>query len=136
MGLFDAVSGALGGAGASGAMGKLALIQNVIGMLNQDGGGGIGGLIRKFQEAGLGDTISSWISSGSNLPISAEQVQRVFGSDFIGDLAGRLGVSPQDASTQLAETLPEAVDQMTPNGQVPEDSGDALSTLRGGFGLR
>lgn len=137
MGLFDAVSGALGGAG------KAALIQMVLGMLSRDGntsGGGLASLIQKFQGAGLGDTVASWISNGPNLPISAEQVQQVFGSDLIGSLAGRLGISPQTASSQLAETLPEAVDQMTPNGQLPEGGADAggggLGSLLGGFGSR
>lgn len=131
MGLFDAVAGALGGdqGGGIGGTGKAALIGLVLQMLSRNGsaGGGIGELIQKLQAGGLGDAVGSWISTGPNQSISPHQVQDALGSDLIAQIAAQLGITPQVASHRLAETMPEVVDQLTPNGQLPDDAS-------GGFG--
>lgn len=140
MGILDSVTGALGGGmqgGGSGGVGKAALIQMVLQMLGNDSstGGGLSGLISKFQSSGLGDIVNSWISNGPNKAISPDQLQSVLGSDLIGQVAAKLGISPQTASAELAESLPEVVDQMTPNGQVPEGGGfGEIGSLLGRFG--
>jgi uncharacterized protein YidB (DUF937 family) len=61
------------------------------------------------------------------MDISADQLQQVFGSSTISDLASRLGVSEQQASSGLAQLLPEVINQLTPEGQVPENSNDEIS---------
>ncbi len=131
MGLFDSVAGALGGdqGAGGGGMGKAALIGLVLQMLSRNGsaGGGFGELIQKLQAGGLGDVVGSWISTGPNQSVSPNQMQDALGPDLISQIAAQLGISPQAASTQLAESLPEVVDQMTPNGQLPDASS-------GGFG--
>jgi uncharacterized protein YidB (DUF937 family) len=140
MGLFDSVVGALGGdQGTGGGMGKAALIQMVLQMLSNNGsaGGGIGALLQKLQAGGLGDVASSWVSSGPNQSISPNQLQDVLGSDLIGQIAAQLGISPQAASSQLAETLPQVVDQATPTGQLPPQDGDGfgdIGAILGRFG--
>lgn len=127
MGLLDSVMGALGGGGQQqvpgAGGGQAALIGAVLAMLNQNGaaGGGLGGLVAKFQQGGLGDVVGSWISSGHNLPISPTQLQDVLGSDLIGQLASQLGLSHHDASAQLSQVLPQVVDHLTPNGQLPAE---------------
>lgn len=50
----------------------------------------------------------------------------MLGGDFLGKLAGQAGVAPQEAANGLADFLPGLVDQLTPNGQLPE-GGDMLS---------
>lgn len=138
MGIFDSVTGALGGAqGAGGGVGKAALIQIVLQTLSNSSatGGGLGGLVGKFQSSGLGDIVNSWISTGPNQAITAEQLQRVLGSDLISQVAAKLGISPQKAGAELAETLPDVVDKMTPNGQLPAGGGFGdLGALLGRFG--
>ena len=123
MSLLDQVVGALAG-GESGGGSKL--LQTVLQLINNPQTGGLEGLIRSFQQGGLGDIVNSWVANGQNLPVSAEQVESVLGGSALQDLAAQLGVSPQQASSSLADVLPQLIDQMTPNGEVPQ-GGDLLS---------
>ena len=123
MSLLDQVVGALAG-GASDGQGNL--LQTVMQLVNNPQTGGLNGLIQSFQQGGLGDIVNSWVSNGQNLPISAEQIQSVLGGSGLQDLAAKLGISPAQASGSLAEMLPQMVDKMTPNGEVPQ-GGDLLS---------
>lgn len=133
MGLFDSIVGA--------AMGQLqnggGLGQALGGLLSNDGPvGGLGGLQEKFEAAGLGGVIQSWIGTGSNLPISADQLQSVLGNDTVRQLATQLGFDPDQLSGQLASLLPGVVDGLTPTGEVPaggvgsgQDLGDVFGSL-------
>jgi uncharacterized protein YidB (DUF937 family) len=111
-----------------GAQGS-ALLQLLMGLINNPQTGGLQGLIAAFQEKGLGDLVSSWVGTGQNLPISPEQLQSVLGSGQIGQIAQQLGLSSQDVSGQLSALLPQVIDGITPNGQVPE--GDAMQNALG-----
>lgn len=91
------------------------------------------GLAEKFGQKGLGDLAASWIGTGANASISPEQIASVLGSGPVADFAARLGISPEQASETLAGLLPQAVDKLTPNGQVPDISG-VLDQLPGGLG--
>ena len=71
----------------------------------------------------------SWVSNGGNLPISAEQVISVLGSNTIAEFATKFGTNPESLGTTIAEKLPLLIDKMTPNGQVPEGSGNLLAAL-------
>jgi uncharacterized protein YidB (DUF937 family) len=125
MGLLDSVVGALGGQqgqGGAGAAGGGALLTAVIGMLAQNQGG-LAGLVQKFEQSGLGNVVGSWIGTGQNLPISADQLRNVLGSDAIGQIAQQLGLSHEEAAGQLSQALPQVVDQATPEGQLPADGG-------------
>lgn len=125
MGLLDQVIGAVAG-GQSGG-GQADMLQLVMQLINNPQTGGLGGLVQAFQQGGLGDIVNSWVSTGQNLPISAEQIQSVLGGDRLGGLASQLGMSPEQASGGLADLLPQLVDKLTPNGQIPEGGGDLLS---------
>ena len=78
--------------------------------------------MQQFHDKGLGSLVSSWVSTGQNLPISADQIQHALGSDQVKELAAKAGISPEAASSHLAQLLPMLVDKLTPNGQVPETS--------------
>ena len=141
-GLADVLGGLLGqgqgGAQAGGAGGLAALLPVVIGMLanNGQGGGGLGGLMEKFNQAGLGDVLGSWIGTGQNTPISGEQLGEVLGGDAMGELAAKLGMNEGDAAGELAQVLPGLIDKLTPQGAAPEDGfGDAgdLTGMLGGL---
>ncbi|MBS1131600.1 MAG: Protein of unknown function bacterial [Proteobacteria bacterium] len=123
MGLLDSVVGALAG-GQSG--GESPLLNIVMQMINNPQTGGLGGLVQSFQQGGLGNIVNSWVSTGQNLPISAEQIQAVLGGGKLQEIAAQLGVSTEQASGGLADLLPQVVDKLTPNGQVPE-GGDFLA---------
>jgi uncharacterized protein YidB (DUF937 family) len=92
----------------------------------QDQPGGIAGLADKFAQGGLGEVVQSWIGSGQNIPISANQIQSVLGDSVVQDVAKKMGISPDAASGQLAELLPGIVDHLTPNGAAPQP-GELLS---------
>lgn len=123
MGLLDQVVGALAG-GQPG--GNNALLETVMQLINNPQSGGLAGLVRTFQQGGLGEIVNSWVSTGQNLPVSAEQIRNVLDGPALQGLAAQLGVSPEQASGSLAELLPQVVDHLTPNGQVPE-GGDLLA---------
>ena len=122
-----------GGQGMQGG-GQAALLQMVLGMLANNGqAGGLAGLMEKFQSAGLGEQMNSWVGTGQNLPVSPEQLGGVFGQDQMSQMAERMGLSTGDLGAQLSQVLPQAVDHFTPGGQAPQgglgDLGDLLGQL-------
>lgn len=133
MGLFDTVLGAVSGH----VQQQGGLTQVITGLLDNNSElGGIQGLMAKFDQAGLGELIQSWIGNGENLPISGEQMSRVLGSDVVKNIASQLGMDPEQASGQLAQLLPGLINQFTPQGNVPAEglgnAGDLMGML-GGF---
>ncbi|MBT8385822.1 MAG: DUF937 domain-containing protein [Ignavibacteria bacterium] len=99
----------------------MPIIMNLI----SEQSGGLGGLIQKFTSNGLGDVVSSWTGTGENLPISSDQIRKVLGSDTIKNIAGKTGLDTNAVTGQLTTLLPEAVNNLTPDGKIPE--GDILS---------
>ena len=127
MGLFDNALGALTGGGGGG--GQNALVSAVLGMI-QNQPGGLAGLAEKFQNGGLGDVVQSWIGTGQNQPVSADEVQQVLGQDALQQVAAKAGVDPSQVASSLSQLLPQLVDRLTPNGQIPEGN-----LLEQGMGL-
>ena len=119
MGLFDEVAGGLLKSVMSGQGGQGGLLEVIMNQLKDSESGGLGGLVEKFNEQGLGDIMSSWIGKGENRSISPEQIANVLGGDQISQIAEKLGVSSHDASKSLAEMFPQVVDHLTPEGAVP-----------------
>jgi uncharacterized protein YidB (DUF937 family) len=115
MGILDGIKKAVG----LGAPGRGGMADHLLGLINSPEIGGIDGLVEKFKKKGLGKVISSWIGTGKNLPITAEQISKVFGTAKITEIAGKLGVSAKDAAGQLASLLPRVIDGLTPDGAVP-----------------
>jgi uncharacterized protein YidB (DUF937 family) len=135
--LASAIAGLFGGAGA-GSSGGAAFPGMGAGLpgaaagagLPSGIGAGLGGLasvgglmalVQQFQQAGLGQVVQSWISTGPNLPITAEQLGRVLGGDAVSAMTQGGGVARDDLLGQLSQLLPQLVDQLTPDGQLPQD---------------
>jgi uncharacterized protein YidB (DUF937 family) len=74
---------------------------------------------QRFRDSGLDEHVSSWISKGQNLPVVGDQIERALGSDVVAGIAGKLGVTQHQAADELAEAVPEVVDEMTPEGRLP-----------------
>jgi uncharacterized protein YidB (DUF937 family) len=91
------------------------------------GMGGLGGLLEQMQRAGYGEQARSWVGTGQNMPVSPDVLGQIFGQGGIEEIARQAGVTPQEASTGLSELLPEVVNHVTPNGQVPDLDQLALS---------
>jgi len=111
-GLFAKVSG--------GGSSQNPLMDIVLGLITNPQAGGLQGLIQTFKEKGLGDAVSSWISTGENQPVSGEQIQHALGGNLIQQIAEELGSSKSEVSGSLANLLPEIINKLTPNGSLPE----------------
>jgi uncharacterized protein YidB (DUF937 family) len=119
MGILDSLenSGVL-----KGALGQLeaavlpVVLSEVLGNGSQ---GGLNAIVAKLQQAGFGDQVKSWIGNGQNLPITAEQLQQVLGSDTVKQLAARFNLPIDQLGKVLAEQLPLAVDHASPDGRLP-----------------
>ena len=120
MGLLDEIAGKAAGMFSGNEGESTGLMGGVMEMLTNSETGSLGGLVQSFQEKGLGGIISSWIGTGANLPISAEQLQQGLGSDMVQNLAAKVGIPPEELSGKLAELLPGIIDKLTPDGTVPE----------------
>ena len=146
MGLLDSILGSVMGGGAqqSQGSGQAALINAVIQMIsNRQGGGGaagagggLGGLIGALTQGGLGRAASSWVGTGQNLPVSADQITQALGGGggggmggILAQLAQQAGMSHGEAASGLSQILPGLVDKLTPQGQVPEQ--ESLENMLG-----
>jgi len=121
MGLIDEIVGKAAGLMGGDAGDQSGPLGGIIGMLAGRESGGLAGLVQSFQQKGLGGIISSWIGTGENQPISADQIQEALGSDTIRNLAEKFGVPSEELSGKLADFLPSVIDKMTPDGTIPED---------------
>jgi uncharacterized protein YidB (DUF937 family) len=108
MGLLDGILGGVIGAEA------LSLVKGYV-----EKHGGIEGVVAEFEKTGYGQQVKSWVGTGGNLPISAEDIKKVLGSEKIKELAAATGLPVDKAAEYLAQHLPTAVDKSTPDGTLP-----------------
>lgn len=112
-----------GGSTMGGGLG--GLLSGTLGSLL--GGGGAGGvvssglndLVRQFQQNGQGNAVNSWIGHGPNQPISPNDMAKALGADQINALTSQTGMSRDELLAGLSQHLPQAVDELTPDGRVP-----------------
>jgi len=122
--LLTGLAGGQGVAGVSGGNAQ-ALLGAALNLLQQQGG--VAGIVQKLSAAGLGQHVQSWVGTGANLPVTGDQLHQALGSGAIGQIASQLGISPQQASGSLAQLLPEVINHLTPQGQVPANHADLIS---------
>jgi len=121
MGLLDSLLGSVIG---SGVQSQSPLLQAALQLIQQNGG--LTGIISKFEHGGMVDEVGSWVGTGAKIPITGNQLQEILGTGSIGQIAQQLGLSHGDASSGLAQILPQIVDKLTPTGQVITGHDDAL----------
>ncbi len=132
MGLLDQVLGAASAVSSQSADGSNPLA-GILNVLNSQQGG-LSGLVQTFEGGGLGDVVKSWVSTGDNLPVSAEQIQSILGNEQLRQIAGSLGIDPDQAASHLAQYLPLLVDQLSPSGSLPNTNelmAEGMSLLKG-----
>ncbi|MFJ3231227.1 YidB family protein [Streptomyces sp. NPDC086787] len=120
------LNGLLGGSGTgsgngSGASGDIlgGLLGALSGKGGQNGGNPLSGLLDMLTKSGLMEQAQSWVGTGQNQPVTGDQIAEALPDDALRKAADQAGVSTQEAASQLAETLPRAVDKLTPNGELP-----------------
>lgn len=107
------------------------LVSALLELISSAEGGGIAGFIDKFKQAGLGDQVLSWISTGANAPLEEKQVESALGAPVLSGLAEKAGVPLDKAKSALAFLIPALIDKLTPGGVIPS-SLPALSSLWSG----
>lgn len=117
---------ALGGlAGRNQAQGGNLLLQVVLSLLQQNGG--LEAVLGRLRQGGLGQQADSWVGTGQNMNISPDQLQQIFGSSTISDLASQLGMPEDQAGSTMAQLLPEVINHLTPQGQVPKNGDEEIA---------
>jgi uncharacterized protein YidB (DUF937 family) len=109
------------GSSSSGIAGVLLNMLGGGGNRTAGTGGGLGGLLSSFEQAGLSHIAQSWVGNGPNQPVSPQQLQTVFGDGQVQTMARQAGMAPHDFLSQLSQHLPRVVDGVTPNGQMPDE---------------
>ena len=96
-------------------------------------GGGLGDIIGSLQSGGLGHVVESWLGGGDNLAVKPDQLASALGPEKITSFADQAGISGSEAGALLAGLLPQVVDKLSPDGQLPEAGGldSMLSGLLG-----
>jgi uncharacterized protein YidB (DUF937 family) len=102
-----------------------SLLAVVLALVQQSGG--LDGLLDAFRRGGMSRQADSWVGTGPNVGISAEELQQAVGGSTLGPLAAQLGMSDSQASSVLAQLLPELVNQFTPQGALPDDHSELIS---------
>lgn len=129
MGILDSLAKQVLGGGSS----QDALLAALMNVLGGQQSGGLADIVKQFTNKGLGDIINSWVGTGANLPVTAEQVQRGLGKDAIAQIAKQTGMAPNAVTSQLADLLPQVIDKLTPGGKMPQGDlmAQGLSLLKG-----
>ena len=127
-GLGDLLGGSLGGGASGGSLagrGGLGgnpmlrmLLPMVAGMLMN---GGLQKILGRLQQSGKGSKGQSWVAKGPNEPADAADIREALGDEELAGIAKQLGVSDDEAAQVVANVLPDVVDQVTPEGQLPSD---------------
>lgn len=127
--LGQILGGVLGGSQQGGQPSAIAgVIQQLL--AGQAGGSsGVASLVSRFEAVGLGQEAKSWVSTGQNLPISTDQLGKVFSQDEIQGWAKQAGTTPDAIVQVLTEALPKAIDHITPGGQLPTQTADLTGML-------
>lgn len=126
-GLGDLLGGVLGGGAAGGGGGLNDLLKGGLGGLLAGGAagsvlnGGLGDLLNQLHERGQGDAANSWVGTGENRAISPNELASALDDEEIEVMTRQTGLSREELLEGLAANLPEAVNQMTPQGRVPTD---------------
>ena len=107
-GLGDLLKGGLGSLLAGGAAGSVL-------------SGGLNDLLKQFQQSGHSDTANSWVGTGPNKAISPNDLASALGADKINALMTQSGMSRDNLLQGLSQYLPQAVDQLTPQGRLPTE---------------
>src|SRR5271170_7876213 len=94
-----------------------SLLSGFLGFISQQGRG-MAGLLDRVREAGLGDSVSSWLG-GEAKPISPEGLESAIGGKTISTIASKAGLPLVTASSALAFMLPKIVQRLARGGSVP-----------------
>jgi len=142
--IFGGLASALGGRGTAQPGGGvrsaslMELLPILLTMLSRQGhqggsgwngadatGGGLGGLgdlLGRLTQKGYGQQAASWVGDGDNEALPPGAIDEIFTANELQLVADQAGISGDEARAGISELLPGVVDQLTPQGVVPEDT--------------
>jgi uncharacterized protein YidB (DUF937 family) len=116
MGLFDTLGGSLGGMLEQAAVNAApGLIAEALAKTNL---GGLQGVVNQLEQGGLGDQVKSWLGNGANMQVTPAQIEAALGNEQVRQLAAQFGIPVDGVLNFLAQHLPAAVDQASPDGKL------------------
>jgi len=122
MGFLDSLENSPALRGVLGQLGA-AVLPAVLGEVMGTGSqGSLNAIVAKLEQAGFGDQVKSWIGTGQNLPITADQVRQVLGNETVKQLAAKYNIPVDQIAELLAHQLPLAVDHASPDGRLPHSA--------------
>lgn len=119
MGIFDSAENSEALQKVLSQLGAAVLPAVLSEIFGTGGQGGLSAIVAKLQQAGFGDLVKSWIGNGQNLPITADQLRQVLGSDTVRQIAAKYNIPIDQVTEVLAHELPLAVDKASPDGKLP-----------------
>lgn len=119
-----------GGSGMGNKGGALMLLLLPLAMQWVQRNGGIGGVLERFQNKGYSQQAASWVSTGENEELQPQAVNELMGTEELSRMSQQLGVSQEEVSSGMAQILPEMMNQLTPQGGVPDDGDEVLDRGR------
>lgn len=131
MALFDTIIGNIAERFGLSSEKSGGLLAALLALIADPAKGGFGGFIDRFRNAGLGDTVNSWITTGDNTPLTDADVEKAIGSGEIDAIAAKTGLDRGAVKGAMAGMVPQVVDTLTPDGEVPDEK--SLLSRIGGF---
>ena len=122
MGIFDSLENSPALKGALGQLGAAVLPVVLSEIMGTGSQGGLNAIVAKLEQAGFGEQVKSWIGTGQNLPITADQLRKVLGSDTVRQLAAKYNIPIDQVTEVLSHQLPLAVDRASPDGKLPHSA--------------
>ncbi|MFJ2830850.1 YidB family protein [Streptomyces sp. NPDC087263] len=125
-GLLGGGQGSTSGGSGAGILG--ALLQSLAGgsstgsSTGSGGGNPLGGLLEMLTRSGLTAQKDSWVGTGENQPVTGAQIQQALPDETLKQVAEQAGVTSDQAAGAIAQTLPRAVDKLSPDGVLPAAS--------------
>jgi uncharacterized protein YidB (DUF937 family) len=84
------------------------------------GASNLQGMMAALQSKGLGREVKSWVSNGQNTQVTSADIKKAADPAALRAMANEQGMSPDEMCGHIAKILPQIVDQMTPDGMVPQ----------------
>jgi uncharacterized protein YidB (DUF937 family) len=129
-GMLGGRRGGLGGARGSSGSTALMMMLLPLAMRWVQQNGGVGAVLDRFKQQGLGKKAQSWLSTGDNEPLDEQSVQQVVGSHELAQMAQRLGVPEHEVAQAFADIMPEMVNQLSPQGSMHQQADELLDEGR------
>lgn len=129
-GMLGGGRGRMGGRGVGGNQTAIMLMLLPLVMQWVQRNGGMGAVLDRFRQKGYGGQMQSWVGTSDNQPIDDDAIEQVVGQQDLQQMAQQLGVPEQEVRHAFAEVMPEMVNQLTPEGQLPQQADEVLDEGR------